>query len=121
MDDNQTYQIIGACMEVHREMGCGFLEAVYQEALEYEFTDQNILFSSQPDVTINYKKRKLIKKYIPDFFCFNEIIVEIKALDLLTGKEEAQIINYLKASKKKLGILINFGHKNKLESKRFVL
>ena len=84
MDDQQTYQIIGACMEVHRELCCGFLEGVYQEALVYEFTDRNIPFINQPDVTINYKNRKLRKKYIPDFFCFNEIIVEIKAVSNIT-------------------------------------
>ena len=119
MDDQQTYQIIGACMEVHRELGSGFLEAVYQEALEYEFSDRNIPFISQPDVTINYKKRKLKKIYIPDFFCFNEIIIEIKAISKITEIDDAQILNYLKATEFKRGLLVNFGAKS-LEYKRFV-
>ena len=119
MDDQQTYQIIGACMEVHRELCCGFLEGVYQEALVYEFTDRNIPFINQPDVTINYKNRKLRKKYIPDFFCFNEIIVEIKAVSKITEIEEAQILHYLKATGYKRGLLVNFGSKS-LEYKRFV-
>ena len=106
-------------MEVHKELGCGFLEAVYQEALEKEFTNQGISFKSQPVIEIKYKGKPLEKKYQPDFICFESIIVEIKAISSLTGLEEAQLINYLKASNLKVGLLLNFGS-NSLEYKRFV-
>ena len=119
MKDERTYEIIGSAMEVHRELGCGFLEAVYQEALGREFTTQRIPFRSQPVIEIKYKGKTLEKKYQPDFICYGEIIVEIKAVSSLTGKEEAQLINYLKASKIKVGLLFNFGSIS-LEHKRFV-
>ena len=106
-------------MEVHRELGCGFLEAVYHEALEREFSSQEIPFNPQPLLKIFYKGNPLIKTYQPDFVCYEEIIVEIKAISNLTGIEEAQIINYLKASGLKIGLLLNFGSKS-LEHRRFV-
>jgi GxxExxY protein len=96
MKDQRTYKIIGAAMEVHCELGCGFLEAVYQEALAREFSAQEIPFKSQPEVQIVYKDRPLNKTYQPDFVCFGEVIVEIKAISCLSGIEEAQLINYLK-------------------------
>ncbi len=120
MSDQKTYSIIGAAMEVHKELGSGFLEAVYQEALEKEFTYQEIPYQSQPPVRIEYKGKPLKKKYEPDFICFDEVIVEIKAMDKLSGVEHAQIINYLKATSFKVGLLINFGNKS-LEHKRFCL
>ena len=119
MTDQRTYQIIGAAMEVHKELGSGFLEAVYQEALEMEFINQGIPYNSQPVVKIYYKGQVLNKTYQPDFTCFDEVIVEIKAMDKLSGIEQAQIINYLKAARLKVGLLINFGSKS-LEHKRFV-
>ena len=119
MRDKKTYTIIGAAMEVHKELGSGFLEAVYQEALEREFSGQKIPFKPQPTVQILYKGRPLSKTYQPDFICFDEVIVEIKAMDKLSGVEHAQIINYLKATNLKVGLLINFGNKS-LEHKRFV-
>ena len=119
MRDKKTYAIIGAAMEVHKELGNGFLEAVYQEALEREFLEQEIPFKSQPTVQIAYKGRPLSKKYQPDFICFDEVLVEIKALSNLTGMEESQIINYLKATGLQVGLLLNFGSKS-LEHKRFV-
>lgn len=119
MKDEKTYQIIGAAMEVHKELGCGFLEAVYQKALEKEFTDQGIPFKAQPIVEIFYKEKALDKTYQPDFVCFGDVIVEIKAISGLSGIEEAQLINYLKATGLKVGLLINFGSKS-LEYKRFV-
>lgn len=106
-------------MEVHKEMGCGFLEAVYQEALGIEFESQEIPFKAQPTIEIFYKGKLLEKKYQPDFICFDEILVEIKALEQLSGIEESQIINYLKATGFKVGLLVNFGSKT-LEYKRFV-
>lgn len=106
-------------MEVHRELGSGFLEAVYQEALEIELTDLNIPFKSQSVINIEYKGKTLNKTYQPDFICYGDIIVEIKALASLSGTEEAQIINYLKATGLKVGLLLNFGAKS-LEHKRYV-
>ena len=119
MRDKKTYVIIGAAMEVHNELGNGFLEAVYQEAMEKELAYQEIPYKSQPQVRINYKGEPLKKKYEPDFICYDEVIVEIKAMDRLSSNEYAQIINYLKATKLKVGLLINFGCKS-LEQKRFV-
>ena len=119
MDDQRTYRIIGAGLEVHKELGCGFLESVYQKALEREFKTEDIPFKSQPVVQIFYKGRPLNKTYQPDFVCFDEVLVEIKAISNLTGIEEAQVINYLKASGLNIGLLLNFGSKS-LEYKRFV-
>ena len=119
MKDQRTYRIIGAAIEVHKELGCGFLEAVYQEALGREFKVQEISFKSQPTIQIFYKGKPLDKTYQPDFVCFDEVIVEIKAISSLSGIEEAQLINYLKATGLKVGLLINFGSKS-LEHKRFV-
>jgi GxxExxY protein len=119
MRDKKTYAIIGAAMEVHNELGSGFLEAVYQEALEREFTYQEIPYKSQPPVRIEYKGKPLKKTYEPDFLCYDEVVVEIKAMDKLSSNEHAQIINYLKASRLKVGLLINFGARS-LEHKRFV-
>ena len=119
MRDKKTYSIIGSAMEVHRELGSGFLEAVYQEALEKEFINQGLPHSSQPAVKIYYKNQPLNKTYQPDFICYDEVIVEIKAMDKLSGVEHAQLINYLKATRLKVGLLINFGSKS-LEHKRFV-
>ncbi len=119
MGDNRTFKIIGAAMEVHKELGCGFLEGVYQEALGKEFDNQRIPFKSQPVIEIKYKGKPLDKKYQPDFICYDEVITEIKAMSVLTSNEEAQIINYLKATRFKVGLLLNFGSKS-LEHKRFV-
>ena len=91
--DKKTYAIIGAAMEVHKELGSGFLEAVYQEALEKEFNIQGIPYKSQPIVKIHYKGQVLNKTYQPDFICYEDVIVEIKAMDKLSGTEHAQIIN----------------------------
>jgi GxxExxY protein len=107
MRDERTYKIIGAALEVHKELGCGFLEPVYQEALDKEFGNQAIPFEPQPAVRIRYKGKLLNKTYQPDFVCFNEIIVEIKAISNLTGIEEAQLINYLKATGLKIGLLFH--------------
>ena len=119
MRDERTYKIIGAALEVHRELGCGFLEAVYQEALGREFGLQGVPNRGQPVIEIRYKGEPLDKKYQPDYVCYEEVIVEIKAIAGLSGVEEAQIINYLKATGLKVGLLINFGAKS-LEHKRFV-
>ncbi|KXB09394.1 hypothetical protein AKJ60_00345 [candidate division MSBL1 archaeon SCGC-AAA385M11] len=119
MEDQQTYKIIGAAMEVHRELGCGFLEAVYQEALEREFAIQRIPYTSQANIGIEYKGSLLNKTYQPDFICYEDIIVEIKAISSLTSGDQSQMINYLKAAKLNRGLLINFGAPS-LQYRRFV-
>ena len=116
----ESYRIIGACMEVHKVLGAGFLEPVYQEALAYEFYLQNIPFEREKKLTIRYKDIELEKMYSADFVCYDAIIVELKALSGLTSEHEAQVLNYLKATGYKLGILVNFGGKT-LEYKRLVL
>ena len=119
MRDERTYKIIGAAIEVHKELGSGFLEAVYQEALGKEFGFQGIPFKAQPVIGIAYKGKALDKTYQPDFLCYEESIVEIKAISALSGLEEAQLINYLKATGLHVGLLLNFGSKS-LEYKRLV-
>jgi GxxExxY protein len=117
----ESYKIIGACFEVYKEMGCRFLEPVYQECLEKELTLQGIPFDAQKIVELNYKGQKLDKIYKPDFLCFDKIIIEIKAVSKLNNEFRAQIINYLNATNMRLGLLINFGHFPKIEHERYVL
>lgn len=117
----EVFQIIGAAIEVHKVLGNGFLEAVYQEAFEYELRLRNIPSVSQHPLKIQYKTHVLNKEYIADLVCFSSIIVELKALQKLTGNEESQVINYLKATGMRVGLLINFGSSGKLEWKRLVL
>ncbi len=116
----EVYAIVGAGMEVYNELGCGFLEPVYQEALEIEFGSRKIPFESQNELPIFYKGRRLQKTYIADALVFGKVILEIKALDRLTSREESQILNYLKASGMEVGVLINFGSAHGLEWKRLV-
>ena len=116
---DESYNIIGACMAVHRELGCGFLEAVYQEALEEEFKLRNISYAREQLLSITYKGKLLNKKYQADFVCYENIIVELKALSELNSTHQSQLINYLKASNIKLGLLVNFGQRS-LETKRVV-
>ena len=116
----EAYSIVGACFEVYNELGCGFLEPVYQESLEYELTDRNIAFISQNELNITFKKRTLKQKYIPDFICYDKIIVEIKAVKELNDIHRAQVFNYLKATGMKLGLLVNFGNYPNLEHERIV-
>ncbi len=116
----EVYSIVGAAMEVHTTLGSGFLEPVYQEALEIESTSRGLPFVSQKVLQICYKEHVLRKEYIPDLIYFDQIIVELKALDRLSGKEESQLLNYLKATGMKVGVLINFGSHPKLEWKRLV-
>lgn len=107
--DPRTYAIIGAALEVHKELGCGFLGAVYQEALAIEFSKRNIPFRREVHLPIHYKGALLTAGYCVDFICFESIIIELKALAHMTGVEEAQVINYLKATSYEIGLLLNFG------------
>ena len=115
---DECYRIIGACFEVYKDKGCGYSESVYQECLEVEFEMQGIPVLSQPQLELAYKGRKLITRFIPDFIVFGKIIIEIKALDALTDKHRAQVINYLKATGHELAILVNFGAYPKIEWER---
>jgi GxxExxY protein len=118
--DPRTYSIIGAAMEVHRLLGCGFLEPVYQEAIAIEFAKRAIPFVREVKLPLKYKGQVLDTKYCADFICFDSVVVELKALARMGGNEEAQVINYLKATGREVGLLINFGTRS-LESRRFVL
>ncbi|HEX2971746.1 MAG TPA: GxxExxY protein [Tepidisphaeraceae bacterium] len=117
---DEVFAIVGAAMEVHSTLGYGFLEAVYQEAMEIELTRRQVPFASQSSVRIEYKGQQLQKAYVADLVCFGQIIVELKAIEKLTGREEAQLLNYLRATGMHVGILINFGSTGKLEWKRMV-
>ena len=117
--DPQTYAIIGAGIEVHKQLRVGFLEGVYHEAFAIEMSAHKIPFQHEVDLPIRYKGHQLSTYYRADFICFENIIVELKALKRLSGTEESQIINYLKASGFKKGLLLNFGSPS-LEYKRFV-
>lgn len=116
-----SYKILGACFEVYKTMGCGFLEAIYQECLEIEFELQGIPFSSQQDLALTYKGRALRQRYRPDFCIDNRIIIELKACAGLTNEHRSQLHNYLHATKHKLGLLVNFGHHPLLEHERIVI
>ncbi len=111
----EVYAIIGAAMEVYNQLGNGFLEAVYQEALRLELRARNIPFQEKPSVRIQYKGQLLEQYYAPDFIAYDKIILELKAIRQLGPIEEAQLLNYLKASQLRLGLLINFGHPEKLD------
>ncbi len=117
---DEVYAIIGAAMEVYNNLGSGFLEAVYQEAMELETAARKIPAVPEQKLYIDYKGTTLKKFYEADLVCYDKIIVELKAMDKLTSKEEAQILNYLKATGMKVGVLINFGAHNDLEWKRLV-
>ena len=116
----EVYAMVGAAIEVHRELGVGFLEAVYQEAMERELALRGIAFEAQRELVIHYKGQPLGKSYVCDILCFGNVLVELKAMDRLTGREEAQVINYLKSSGLLVGVLINFGSHGKLEWRRLV-
>ena len=118
--DPRTYTIIGAAMEVHRQLGCGFLEAVYQEALAVELKIRDIPFSKELTFAVTYKGHRLNSQYRPDFICFEAVIVELKALSKLSSMEDSQLINYLKVTGCHTGLLLNFGGQS-LEKRRFVL
>ena len=117
---DESYQIMGACFEVYKDKGCGFVEPVYQECLSIEFKCQTIPFSAQEELKLMYKGQQLRQVYKPDFICFDKIILEIKAVSKLVDEHRAQVHNYLKATGHKLGLLVNFGHFPKVEWERIV-
>lgn len=117
---DETYKIIGACMEVHSKLGSGFLEPIYQEALEIEFDLRKIPYEREKPLTVHYKDKPLEKKYLVDFVCYDKVIVELKAVSEVTPVHEAQLLNYMKASSIKVGLLVNFASPS-LVTKRLVL
>ena len=117
---DESYAIMGACFEFYKEKGCGFLEDVYQECMELEFTDQAIPFEAQKLHPLTYKGRSLSKTYRSDFWCINQVIVGIKAVESLADAHRSQVLNYLNVTGAKLGLLVNFGHSPQLEWERIV-
>jgi GxxExxY protein len=117
----ESFDIMGACFEVYKEKGCGFLEAVYQECLEMELGDRQIPFKAQLPLSLTYKGRPLKSKYAPDFICYDKLVVELKAVTALNDEHRAQVHNYLRSTGMKLGLLVNFGNYPKLEYERIVL
>jgi GxxExxY protein len=117
----ESYVIQGAIFEVYKEIGSGFLESIYQECLSRELTMRNIPYQAQPEMRLSYKGIPLEQVYRPDFICYGLIILELKATKVLTDDFRAQLFNYLKISKLRLGLLINFGHTPRVEIERIVL
>ncbi|GAB4324860.1 MAG: GxxExxY protein [Candidatus Sumerlaeia bacterium] len=119
--EDESYRIQGAVFEVYREMGSGFLEPVYQECMEKELSRRGIPFVAQPALILKYKGETLTQTYRPDFICYGKIIIELKAVKEITADHKAQVINYLKATGMKLGLLVNFGTYPKASITRLVL
>lgn len=118
---DESYKIMGACFNVYKDKGCGFLEAVYHECLGIELKYQQIPFVSKKELSMEYRDQKLKQTYKADFICFDKIIVEIKAVSRLIDEHRSQVLNYIHAANFELGLLINFGHYPKLEYERFAL
>ena len=117
----EGFVIQGAIFEVYREMGSGFLEAVYQECLEKEFDRRNIPYQRKVELTLTYKGEKLVKTYEADLICYGKIILELKAVKEVGNEHRAQLFNYLKATNLRLGLLVNFGHYPKATVERIIL
>lgn len=118
--ERETYAIRGACYEVYKEKGCGFLESVYQECLEFEFELRGLPFVRHPKLELDYKGRKLSGTFQPDFICADLVIVELKAVSTLVDEHRAQLHNYLRATGRRVGLLANFGHTPGVEIERIV-
>lgn len=121
MLEKETYEILGACFEVYKEKGCGFLEEVYQECLEIEFELRGLPARALVPLPLTYKERLLKKKYEADFICFDTVLVELKAVSKITDEHRAQVQNYLNATGLRVGLLVNFGHFPLVEHERFAL
>jgi GxxExxY protein len=117
----ESYRIMGVCFEVYKQMGCGFLEAVYQECLVLEFEFQGIPCRPHPELKLHYKGHLLEQTYVPDFILFDKIVLEIKAVRELVNEHRSQVHNYLRATGFRLGLLVNFGHFPKVDYERIVL
>ena len=117
---DETYQILGACFEVYNEMGCGFLETVYQECIEKELDSRKIPFEAQQPINLVFKGQELKRTFAPDLLCFGKVIVELKAVRRLAAEHRAQLINYLKGCRLEVGLLVNFGSHPQLEYERIV-
>ena len=117
---SESFRIMGACFEVYNQMGPGFVEAVYQECMEIELTDRGIPYVPQRQLRLWYKDKELKQVFIPDFFCFDKIVVEIKATSDLNNDFRSKVHNYLRATQQKLGLLVNFGHSPLLQYERIV-
>lgn len=121
IQEKETYAILGACFEVYKDKGHGFLESVYQECLEIEFQHQGILFTPQVTLPLVYKGVQLRQGYKGDFVCFENTMLEIKAVSCLLDEHRSQLLNYLNAGRCPVGMLVNFGHYPRLEHERFAL
>ena len=120
IDKEESYVIIGVSFELYKNKGCGFHEPIYHECLEIEFEFQRIPFLSKPPQSFQYRGRTLVQTFNPDFICYDKIIVQIKAVSVLTDEPRAQVLNYLSATSCKLGLLVNFGHYPRLEYERLL-
>ena len=118
---DEAYRVVGACFEVYKEKGCGFLEAVYQECLEIELALQAIAFRARVPIALTYEGRPLQQRYVADVVCYDKILVELKAVSAITDEHRAQVINYLHATGYELGLLVNFGYYPKVQWERIVL
>ena len=118
---DEGYALMGAAFEVHRELGGGLNEEIYQESLEWELALRKIEYASKSTLSVYYKQHRLEKTYVPDLLVFNEIIAELKAVKALNAEHERQLINYLRITRKAVGYLINFGPLDAVEWKRFIL
>lgn len=118
--EEQSYAILGACFEVYSAMGSGFLESVYQECLSLEFAARGVPFVARLPLQLSYKQQPLTQQFQPDFVCYEQIVVEIKAVRDLADSHRAQLHNYLKATGLQLGMLINFGHSPRLAFERVI-
>jgi len=116
-----TYNIIGAALEVHKQLGCGFLEAVYSEALELELSARSIPFEREKMLSLVYKGQMLKQYYVADFVCYGSVIVELKAVSKLESIYDAQVLNYLKATNMEVGLLLNFGEESLVKKRLFNL
>ena len=117
----ECYRIQGAVFEVYKEMGCGFLEAVYQECIEKEFRNRDIPFARKLELCLHYKGEPLEQRHEPDLICYGKIIIELKAVKELCNEHRAQLMNYLKTTGLRLGLLVNFGHFPKAQIERMIL
>jgi GxxExxY protein len=116
----EAYSIMGGCFTVYKDKGCGFLEPVYQECMEIELEYLRLPAMPKPSLALSYRERPLKQKYVPDFICYNKIVLELKAVSQLVDEHRAQVLNYLNATGLKLGLLVNFGHYPQLEWERIV-